>query len=90
MNRASKLNVGDGFRRVLTFLEQTAQAQAVSLPAETDSLFDKGVLDSFGLLEFIGFIEETFDIKIPDEDLFPDRFATVEKIRQYVESRVGR
>ena len=90
MKDTLQTKVGDHFYPVLTFLDQAAQAQGVSLPAETDSLFDQGVLDSFGLLEFIGFLEETFGIKISDEDLTPERFATIEKIREYLESRVGR
>ena len=90
MKDTLKPQVGEHFRNILSFLEQAAQVQGVSLPTESDSLFDHGVLDSFGLLEFIGFLEETFAFKIPDDDLTPDRFETLEKIRQYIESQVGR
>lgn len=90
MREGLEMSVGNHFHHVLTFLDQAAQAQGVSLPGESGSLFDHRILDSFGLLEFIGFLEDTFIIKIPDEDLAPDRFATIEKIREYIGSRVER
>ena len=88
MKDTLKPQLGEHFHHVLTFLDNAAQAQGVALPGESDSLFDQRVLDSFGLLEFIGFLEGTFAIKIPDEDLTPDRFETIEKIREYIESQV--
>ena len=89
MKEAANPKAGERFQDVLTFLESVAEAQGVSLPSDSESLFDQGVLDSFGLLEFLGFLEETCDIKIPDDDLTPGKFETIGRIREYVESRMG-
>lgn len=89
MKDAVEAKDGYPFQRVRSFLEQTAHAQGVRLPGDSDSLFDNEVLDSFGLLEFIGFLEDAFAIKIPEEDLTPDRFETIEKIRDYLETHVA-
>ena len=75
--------------RVVELLQQRAKAQRVALPSETESLIDAGVLDSFGLLEFLTTIEEEFDLKIPDADLIPANFATIQKICDYVNCHVG-
>ncbi|MFH1414972.1 MAG: hypothetical protein ABIH89_02665 [Elusimicrobiota bacterium] len=32
----------------------------------------KGIIDSTGVLEFVSFMEETFGIKLKDDDLIPD------------------
>ena len=88
MSDAFETKVKVNFHHVMTYLEKTAESQGITLPGESDSLFDQRVLDSFGLLEFIAFLEETFAIKIPDDDLTPDRFETIENIREYLENHV--
>ena len=55
-------------------------------PAAVDeSLFDSGVLDSFGLQDLVTELEHIFDVKIPDGDLTPRKFESIERIEQYLE-----
>jgi len=79
---------GDVMERVVDLLRRVADAQGIALPSDTESLFDTGVLDSFGLLELLTAIEEKLKIKIPDEDLIPSNFETVAKIHAYISSRL--
>lgn len=51
-----------------------------------DNLFDRGIVDSAGLISFIGFMEKEFGLTIPDEDLLPDNFMSVAAIARYVRS----
>ncbi len=53
-------------------------------PAPDESLFDSGYLDSFALTDMVAEVEREFGISIPDSDLTPRRFDTVEKIDAYV------
>jgi acyl carrier protein len=55
-------------KRVVELFRETADVQGVGLPSERQSLFDAGVLDSFGLLEFLTAVEKDLNIRIPDED----------------------
>jgi acyl carrier protein len=73
--------------RVVELLCQIANAQGVVLPSDKESLINSGVLDSFGLLEFLTAIEEEFKMKIPDKDLIPSNFDTIEKIQTYINGR---
>lgn len=75
--------------RVVELLSEIATVQGVALPSETDSLFDAGVLDSFGMLEFLTALEKELNVSIPDEDLLPANFDTIAKIRSYLNERVG-
>ena len=52
-------------------------------PDETD-LFEAGIVDSAGLLSFIGFIETEYGITVPDEDLLPENFVTIARIAEYI------
>ena len=54
-------------------------------PAADESLFDSGVLDSFGLQDLVTELEHIFDVKIPDGDLTPRKFESIERIEQYLE-----
>ncbi len=56
-------------------------------PAPDESLFDSGLLDSFALPDLVSALEEEFGITIPDADLNPRKFASLERIEEYLDSR---
>jgi acyl carrier protein len=57
-------------------------------PGPGDSLFESGLLDSFSLADLVSALEKEFSIRIPDADLQPRKFDSVERIEAYVESRM--
>ena len=80
---------GGTMERVVELLRQIGDAEGIALPSDTESLIDAGVLDSFGLLEFLTALEQEFNITIPDDDLVPTNFDTITKIRAYINGRLG-
>ena len=50
----------------------------------TVDLFEDGYVDSVGVIELIGFLERTFVIEIPEEDLFSPEFSTIDGIARIV------
>ena len=52
-----------------------------------DDLLGSGLLDSMGVMRLVGFVEETFNIKIPPEDIVIENFMDVKAITNYVESQ---
>jgi len=52
-----------------------------------DDLLGSGLLDSMGVMRLVGFVEETFNIKIPPEDIVIENFIDVKAITNYVESQ---
>jgi acyl carrier protein len=56
-------------------------------PGPDESLFESGMLDSFALPDMVSELESAFGMKIPDSDLNPRKFDTVERIESYLESR---
>ena len=57
-------------------------------PAMDESLFDSGYLDSFALTDMVAELEKAFSISIPDSDLNPRRFDSIERIDAYIASRI--
>jgi acyl carrier protein len=51
---------------------------------DTDSFLETGILDSTGILEIILFIEETFGIKVTDEEMLPDNLDSIDCLVAYV------
>jgi len=52
-----------------------------------DSLLELGIIDSVKMLDLISFIEKEFDIKVDDDDLFPENFDTINAIVNYIQSK---
>ena len=47
-------------------------------------LFNAGIVDSAGLVSYICYIELEFNITIPENDLLPENFATINTIASYI------
>lgn len=55
---------------------------------ENTELMEAGILDSFGVVRLIQFVEEEFGIRIPDGDIGPALFASPEAISNYVDRKL--
>ena len=57
--------------------------------SEEANLFESGLIDSFGFVQLVAFLEKTFDIKISDEEVLSDALSSFAKIRSFVETKVA-
>ena len=53
-----------------------------------DSLLRKGVFDSLGVMEVIGFLEESFGIAVEQEEVTEAHFGTLNAIASYVATKL--
>ena len=51
------------------------------------SLLELGVVDSTGVLEIIGFLEQTFGIAIEDDEIVPENLDSIDRIAAFVSLR---
>jgi acyl carrier protein len=72
-------------QKVLNALKAVSKNSDV--PADDDSLFDSGYIDSFALPDLVAELEKEFGITIPDSDLNPRKFESVSRIEAYIQSR---
>ena len=54
--------------------------------APDESLFESGLLDSFTLPDLVTALESEFSVRIPDSELNPRKFDSVERIQAYLAS----
>ena len=66
---------------------QRVSTQEGADPSPSQDLFETGVLDSFGLPDLVTALEKEFGVSIPDADLRPKNFSSIEQIEKYLESR---
>jgi acyl carrier protein len=74
-------------RAALEFVIENAESNGAREPGRADDLFKMGALDSFALVDFVTVLEEHCGISVPDADVNPANFRTIESIERYVESR---
>lgn len=53
------------------------------LPADL-SLIDNDLVDSTGILELVGFLEERFGVQVTDADIVPANLDTIERIAGFI------
>ncbi|HUA21260.1 MAG TPA: phosphopantetheine-binding protein [Bryobacteraceae bacterium] len=76
----------DNRQRIIAILQ--AVSKNTSVPGADESLFDSGYLDSFALPDMVSELEREFHIQVPDSDLHPRKFESIERIQSYIESRL--
>jgi acyl carrier protein len=54
--------------------------------ADADNLIEEGIIDSLGITRLVDFLEKTFAIQIPDEDIVPENFESITALEQYLQS----
>jgi acyl carrier protein len=61
----------------------------VEVPNDAD-LFGQGLVDSLGLMRLVAHLEDTYRIRVTDEDLVPENFGSVGALARFVASRGSR
>jgi acyl carrier protein len=56
---------------------------------EDTSFLEEGIIDSTGILELVFFIEETYGIKIEDDELVPENLDNLKKITHFLERKLS-
>jgi len=71
----------------IDFLNDNATSNGAPQPGAVDDLFEMGALDSFALVDFVTVLEEHCGITVPDPDISPANFRSIEAIERYVAAR---
>lgn len=53
------------------------------------SFLELGIIDSFGFVELLSFVEEEFGIAVADHELVPDNFDSVCKLSSFIIGKQG-
>ena len=57
-----------------------------TLQSET-SFMDSSIVDSTGVLELVGYLEEQYGIEVQDDELIPENLDSLQNLARYVQSK---
>lgn len=79
----SRVNVVKDF-----IIENFLFGEGEPLGMETD-FFDKGIIDSTGVIELVDFLEKSFEISVDDEELIPQNLSSLQRIDVFLNKKLG-
>ncbi|QXE89462.1 acyl carrier protein [Geomonas subterranea] len=55
----------------------------------SDSLIDKGIVDSLGVQRLIAYLEKEFGVEIADTEIVPEHFETISAVADFINFKLG-
>jgi acyl carrier protein len=81
--------VSDLKKQIRAFIVQNFIVEKATDLKDNDSLLQLQIVDSTGFLELIHFIEETFAVKVADDEMVPENLETIDNIAQFIARKRG-
>ncbi len=72
-----------------TFIKKNFYAAQKLDIADSDSLLDRGIIDSTGVLELVGYLEQEFGIQVSDNDMVPENLDSVAAMVRFVQAKLA-
>ena len=69
---------------VATVLNKIISPKGLSISGYDEKIFDNGLVDSFGIVELVVALEETFQVKITYEDMTIQNFSSINEISKLI------
>jgi acyl carrier protein len=85
--QVENVNVKDQIRE---FVREAAQRKGVSEVTDDQSLVESGVIDSLGIFRLVAFLEESFRVRIGDEEIVGENFESIAGIERFVLNKLNR
>ena len=73
---------------IKSFIKDVIEESTGSSVEYDTMLFDEEILDSMSILYLIGELESKFDIELPPDEVVQTNYETVDKIAEYVASKM--
>jgi len=56
---------------------------------DNTSFLEEGIIDSTGILELVGYLEEEFPITVEDEELIPENLDSINNVTAYLQTKIN-
>ena len=75
--------------QIRQWVQETAERKGLGAVTDAESLTENGVIDSLAIFRLVSFLEDTFGIRIADEEIVNDNFKSIDDIDRLVQSKLG-
>jgi acyl carrier protein len=76
--------------QIREFVQEAAQRKGVTGVTDDQSLVESGVIDSLGIFRLVAFLEESFRVRIGDEEIVGENFESIVSIERFVLKKLSR
>jgi len=73
--------------QIRQWVMETAERKGVEVTGDDDSLTTNGVIDSLAIFRLVSFLEDTFGVRIADEEIVNENFRSINEIDRLVTSK---
>ena len=80
--------MANSHERIVGFILDKFPLARKSPIAGDDNLLESGIIDSLGILDLVSFLEQEFRIVVADDELIPENFQSVDRLRLFIEQKV--
>jgi acyl carrier protein len=75
--------------QVREFVQSLASAKGVGSFTDQEPLLESGILDSLSIFRLVSFLEDTFRVRIGDQEITNENLKSVEASEELVVSKQG-
>ena len=76
-------------QKILLFFEENFMVEFPQSFSDDDSFMENGIIDSTGVLELIMFLEETYDIKVEDNEVTPENLDSFLSLNDFLKLKIN-
>lgn len=71
-------------QNILDYLKDSVLLDPAEVIPLDQSLLETGILDSYGIVDLLTFIEREFGLAIPDADITKEKMGSIRKMAKYI------
>ena len=75
--------------QIRQFVLDTAQRKGIGSVADDESLTANGIIDSLAIFRLVSFLEDTFSLRIADDEIVNENFKSVNDIERFVVAKLA-
>ena len=76
-------------QNIQSFFEDNFMVEFPQEFNDGDSFLENGIIDSTGVLELIMFLEETYDIKVEDNEVTPENLDSFQALSSFIQLKLN-
>jgi acyl carrier protein len=81
--------VSETKQQIRDFILNLGEQKGIPTVGDDTNLTENGVVDSLAIFRVIMFLEDTFGIRIPDEEILTENFESVDGIERFVNAKLA-
>jgi acyl carrier protein len=75
-------------QKIREFVLNAAEQKGVATITDDEILTENGVIDSLAIFRVVMFLEDTFGVRIPDDEILSENFESVDGIVRFVNAKL--